>query len=78
MFHLVKKKIVWANLQSIIEHSPFFSKLRVWVPGSEIFDPEKTYSGSRCQKGTGSRIRIRNTENENLYKNKTKGYQILL
>ncbi len=27
--------------------------------GSEI--PEKTYSGSRGQKGTGSRIRIRNT-----------------
>jgi hypothetical protein len=38
-------------------------------PGSEIRDPEKTYSGSlipdpgsRGQKGTGSRIRIRNTE----------------
>jgi hypothetical protein len=31
--------------------------------GSEIRDPEKTYSdpGSRGQKGTGSRIRIRNT-----------------
>ncbi len=31
--------------------------------GSEIRDPEKTYSGSRIQdqKGTGSRIRIRNT-----------------
>jgi hypothetical protein len=31
--------------------------------GSEIQDPEKTYSGSRIQgqKGTGSRIRIRNT-----------------
>ena len=26
-------------------------------PGSEIRDPEKTYSGSRGQKGTGSRIR---------------------
>ncbi len=26
-----------------------------------IRDPEKTYSGSRGQKGTGSRIRIRNT-----------------
>jgi hypothetical protein len=25
--------------------------------GSEIRDPEKTYSGSRGQKGTGSRIR---------------------
>ncbi len=30
-------------------------------PGYEIRDPEKTYSGSRGQKGTGSRIRIRNT-----------------
>jgi hypothetical protein len=31
--------------------------------GSEIRDPEKTYSGSRIQgsKSTGSRIRIRNT-----------------
>ncbi len=29
--------------------------------GSGIRDPEKTYSGSRGQKGTGSRIRIRNT-----------------
>jgi hypothetical protein len=33
--------------------------------GSEIRDPEKIYSGSRIQgqKGTGSRIRIRNTGN---------------
>ena len=30
--------------------------------GSEIRDPKKTYPGSRGQKGTGSRIRIRNTE----------------
>jgi hypothetical protein len=32
-------------------------------PGSQIRDPEKTYSGSRIQgsKSTGSRIRIRNT-----------------
>jgi hypothetical protein len=29
--------------------------------GAGIRDPEKTYSGSRGQKGTGSRIRIRNT-----------------
>jgi hypothetical protein len=35
----------------------------VWGPGSEIRDPEKTYPGSRDQKGTGSRIRIRNTAN---------------
>jgi hypothetical protein len=32
--------------------------------GSEIRDPEKTYPGSRGQKGTGSRIRIRNTASE--------------
>ncbi len=37
------------------------SKIWDWDPGSEIRDPEKTYSGSRGQKGTGSRIRIRNT-----------------
>ncbi len=30
--------------------------------GSGIRDPEKTYSGSRGQKGTGSRVRIRNTD----------------
>jgi hypothetical protein len=28
--------------------------------GSEIRDPEKTYPGSSGQKGTGSRIQIRN------------------
>ncbi len=33
------------------------SKIWVWDPGSEIRDPEKTYSGSRGKKGTGSRIR---------------------
>ena len=40
------------------------SKIWVWDPGSEIWDPgfeirdlEKTYPGSRGQKGTGSRIR---------------------
>ena len=34
-----------------------------WDPGSEIRDPEKTYSGSwiQGQKGTRSRTRIRNT-----------------
>jgi hypothetical protein len=39
------------------------SKIRSWDPRSGIRDPEKTYSGSRIrgQKGTGSRIRIRNT-----------------
>ncbi len=34
------------------------SKIWVWYQGSEIQDPENPYSGSRGQKGTGSRIRI--------------------
>jgi hypothetical protein len=36
----------------------------IWDPGSEIRDPEKTYSGSRIQgsKRHRSRIRIRNTD----------------
>ncbi len=64
----VLKKNFWANFQRIME---LFTKKMVkkllkiwsWDPGSEIRDPEKTYSGSRIQgqKGTGSRIRIRNT-----------------
>ncbi len=33
------------------------TEIRVWDPGSEIRDPEKTYPGSRSQKNTGSRIR---------------------
>jgi hypothetical protein len=64
---MVKKKI-WASFQRIIElfTQKFVTKLLKiwgWDPGSEIRDPEKTYpgSGSRGQKGTGSRIRIRNT-----------------
>ncbi len=36
------------------------SKLWFWGPGSEIRDPEKTYPGSRGQKGTW--FRIRNTD----------------
>jgi hypothetical protein len=32
--------------------------------GYGIRDPEKTYPGSRGQKGTGSRIRIRNTASD--------------
>ena len=35
-------------------------------PASEIRDPEKIYSGSRGQKGTLSRIRIRNTASKYL------------
>jgi hypothetical protein len=58
----VLKKKIWANFQRIVE---VFTKkivkklLKIWSwdPGSEIRDPEKTYSGSRSQKGTGSRIR---------------------
>ena len=50
-FEVLKKKI-WANFQRIIE---LFTKkivkklLKIWSwdPGSEIRDPEKTYSGSR-------------------------------
>jgi hypothetical protein len=64
-FEVLKKKI-WANFQRIIELFTQnivnkLSKIWVWDPGSEIRDPEKTYPGSRGQKGTGSRIRIRNT-----------------
>jgi hypothetical protein len=64
-FEVLKKKI-WANFQRIIELFTQklvnkLSKICVWDPGSEIRDPEKTYSGSRGQTGTGSRIRIRNT-----------------
>ena len=63
---LVLKKKIWANFQRIIELFTQkivnkLSKIWVWDLGSEIRDPEKTYSGSRGQKGTGSRIRIRNT-----------------
>jgi hypothetical protein len=62
---MLKKKI-WANFQRIVEvfTQKFFkmlSNIWVWDPGSgknlfRIPDP-----GSRGQKGTGSRIRIRNT-----------------
>jgi hypothetical protein len=48
------KKKVWANFQRIIElftqkivTKP--SEIWVWDPGSEIWDLEKTYSGSRIQ-----------------------------
>ena len=59
-FDVLKKKI-WANFQRIIELFTQkiinkLSKLWIWDPGSGIRDP-----GSRGQKGTGSRIRIRNT-----------------
>jgi hypothetical protein len=56
---MLNKKI-WANFQKIVTK---LSKIWVWDPGSEIRDPEKPSPdpGSRGQKGTGSRIRIRNT-----------------
>ncbi len=70
-FEVLKKKI-WANFQRIIE---FFTKkncqkaLQNMVLGSGIRDPRSGIRkkpipdpGSRGRKGTGSRIRIRNTE----------------
>ncbi len=71
---MLKKKI-GASFQRIVElfTQKFVTKLKkIWGrdPGSEIRDPrsgirKKTYSGSQirvqAQKGTGSRIRIRNT-----------------
>ncbi len=69
IFEMLKKKIL-ANFQIIIKLFTQkivtkLSKIWVWDPVSKIRDPEKTYSGpgsrSRGQKGTGSRIRIRNT-----------------
>ncbi len=60
IFEMLKKKI-WANFQRIIELSTqkivtTLSKVWVWDPGSEIRDPEKTYSGSRIQGSKRHRI----------------------
>jgi hypothetical protein len=57
---MLKKKI-WANFQRIIELFTQkivtkLSKIWVWDPGSEIQDPEKTYSGSRIQGSKRHRI----------------------
>jgi hypothetical protein len=57
---MLKKKI-WANFQRIVEVFTqkifnMLSNIWVWDQGSEIRDPEKTFSGSQGQKGTGSRI----------------------
>ncbi len=70
-FEVLKKKF-WANFQRIIE---LFTKKMVkklfkiwsWDPGSgknpfRILDP-----GSRCQKGTGSGIRIRDPDPQNWF-----------
>jgi hypothetical protein len=53
IFEMLKKKI-WANFQRIIELFTQkivtkLSKIWGWDPGSEIRDPEKTYSRSRTQ-----------------------------
>ncbi len=67
-WNVEEEKKIWANFQRIIELFTQkivskLSKIWVWDPGSEIWDPEKPIPdpGSRGQKGTGSRIRIRNT-----------------
>jgi hypothetical protein len=56
------KKNIWANYQRIIELLPQKLPLSYLKYGFEIRDPEKPIPdpGSRGQKGTGSRIRIRN------------------
>jgi hypothetical protein len=58
----VLKKNIWANFQRIIELFTQKLSLSSQKYGFGIRDPEKTYSGSRGQKGAGSRIRIRNME----------------
>jgi hypothetical protein len=63
---MLKKKI-WANFQRIIElfTQKIFTKLsKIWVWDQRFGIRKKPIpdSGSRGQKGTGSRIRIRNTE----------------
>jgi hypothetical protein len=57
---MLKKKI-WAHFQRIVEvFAPkifnMLSNIWVWDPGSEIQDPEKTYSGSRIQGSKRHRI----------------------
>jgi hypothetical protein len=62
----VLKKKIWANFQRIIELftkkiAKKLFKIWSWDPGSEIRKKPIPDPGSRGQKGTGSRIRIRNT-----------------
>jgi hypothetical protein len=57
---MLKKKI-WANFQRIVvvftkKIFTMLSNIWVWDPGSEIRDPEKTYSGSRIQGSKRHRI----------------------
>ncbi len=53
---MMKKKI-WANFQRLLKVLPKELSLSSQKYGLGIWDPVKTYSGSRGQKGTGSRIR---------------------
>jgi hypothetical protein len=60
IFKILKKKI-WANFQRNMDLCTpkiviKLSKIWVWDPGSEIRDPEKTYSGSRIQGSKKHRI----------------------
>jgi len=56
----VLKKKIWANFQRIIEL--FTQKIVTKLSKIWLWDP-----GSRGQKGTGSRIRIRNTAHRDYY-----------
>ena len=60
IFEMVKKKIL-ASFQRIVEVFTqkifnMLSNIWIWDPGSEIRDPEKTYSGSRIQGSKRHRI----------------------
>ncbi len=60
------KEKIWANFQRIIELFTQkivtkLSKMWIWDPRSGIRKKPIPDHGSRGQKGTGSRIRIRNT-----------------
>jgi hypothetical protein len=57
------KKQIWSNFQRIVELFTLkivteLSKIRVWDPGSEIRDPEKTYPGSWIPTQESKRHRI--------------------
>jgi hypothetical protein len=61
----MRKKKIWANFQRIVEvftqkivPVTKLSKMWVWDPGSEIQDPQKTYSGSRIQGSKRHRIPV--------------------
>jgi hypothetical protein len=53
---MVKKKI-WPNFEDFTKKIfNMFSNIWVWDPGSEIWDPEKTYSESRIPGSKRHRI----------------------